>query len=201
MITVVDYGAYHAQAVAQALKRLTSDETVTVSTDPEVILQSDGVIVPGGGVCAVAMRGIQRNGLRDVLWQTSLRGVPLLGIGLGMHVLFSESEEHGLHRGLNLLPGCVEKLPVPHVGWNALAIAQAHPLLAGLAGQIVYFSHTYGATVANYDETLAIADDGGIVAAVGRHPVYGVQFHPEKSGAAGKRLLENFVSMCRKERK
>lgn len=170
-----------------------------------MILQSDGVILTGVGPFGDGMRRLRSERLDDTLWEVSFLGIPLLGIGLGMQLLMTESEEQGLHRGLNLIPGIVRRLPervkVPHVGWNDLVFVQPHLLCRGVSEGYVYFTHAYGVEVANEEDVLAVTDYGGSVAAViARHRVFGMQFHPEQSGPLGTVLLKNFVQLCEKER-
>jgi glutamine amidotransferase len=125
-------------------------------------------------------------------------GVPTLGICLGMHLIFSDSEEFGLHRGLNLIPGRVRRIPdsviVPHMGWNSLKLKREDPLLAGVApGSFVYFVHSYYAEPAATDVTLATTDHGiDFAAVVHKDNLWATQFHPEKSQKIGERLLDNF---------
>jgi glutamine amidotransferase len=125
-------------------------------------------------------------------------GVPTLGICLGMHLIFSESEEFGLHRGLNLIPGRVRRIPdpviVPHMGWNSLTLKKDDPLLTGIApGSFVYFVHSYYADPASADVTLATTDHGiDFAAIVHKDNLWATQFHPEKSQKVGERLLDNF---------
>lgn len=203
MITIVDYGMGNLHSVSKALDRLgcMSD----ISADPHTILHSDGVILPGVGAFGDAMLALRQGRLDETLWEVSRRGVPLLGICLGMQLLFTESEEHGLHRGLNLLPGFVSHLPpgvkIPHIGWNELSFAQPHPLFADVPQGYVYFVHSYHAQVDNIDDLLATTDYGGNIAAiVGRNRIFGMQFHPEKSGEIGIKLLKKFAAVCEKEK-
>lgn len=203
MITIVDYGMGHLHSVSKALERLQFD--TRVSADPQTLLNSDGVILPGVGAFGDAMLELRRNRLDETLWEVSMRGIPLLGICLGMQLLFTESEEHGLHRGLNLLPGTVRRLKpgvkIPHIGWNELTFVQPHTLFTGLSEGHVYFIHSYYVEIGNQEELLATTDYGGEVAAVvGRNRVFGMQFHPEKSGALGMTLLQKFAQLCQKEK-
>lgn len=202
MITVVDYGMGNPRSVQRAFLRL--GYRTGISDDPYTILRSDGVVLAGAGTFGTAMREITSRRLDDTLWEVALRGIPLLGIGLGMQLLFTESEEYGLHRGLNLLSGFVRHLPQgvkkPHSGWNDLSFVQPHPLAARLRHGYVFFMHAYYVEVANTDDLLATTDYGGHVAAiVGRNRVFGIQFRPEKSGELGSDLLRQFAALCVKE--
>lgn len=203
VITVVDYGMGHPDSVRRALERL--NFKVGISDDPYTILQSDGVVLAGVGAFGAAMHAISSRRLDETLWEVSLRGIPLLGIGLGMQLLFTESEEYGLHRGLNLLSGVVRRLPAgakkPHVGWNELTLVQPHPLVARLKHGHGYFMHACYVEVTNVDDLLATTDNGGNIAAIaGRNRVFGVQFRPEKSGQLGSDLLRQFAALCVKEK-
>ena len=155
-------------------------------------------MLPGDGAFGATMDEIEARGLVPLLREAVDRGTPLLGICIGMQVLFEESEEHGRHAGLGLLPGRVRRfdgaLPVPHMGWNALRARRAHPLLDGVAdGAHVYFVHSYYCDAPD-DVVIATSDYGRDFAAiVGRGNVLGLQFHPEKSQAIGLRLIANFV--------
>lgn len=203
MITIVDDGKGHSHSVQMTLNRLGCPNRV--SDDPEAVLQSDGVILPGVGAFGDAMSGLALGGLRDTMWEVAHRNIPLLGLGLGMQLLFTHSEENGLHRGLNLLPGHVRRLDtnrlkIPHMGWNELAVAQPHPLFVGLDSGFVYFAHTFHVETDNREDVLAWTDYGdNVTAMVGRNHVYGMQFHPGKSGALGLGLLHNFTKICGQE--
>jgi len=157
------------------------------------------LVLPGDGAFGATMDEIRGRGLADVLLRAAQAGTPLLGICIGMQVLFEESEEHGRHAGLGLLPGRVRRfpdhdLPVPHMGWNRLWQRRPHALLEGLAdGAHVYFVHSYFCDAVS-DVVIATARYGhDFPAIVGRGNVLGMQFHPEKSQAVGLRLVENFV--------
>lgn len=196
MIAIVDYGIGNLGSVTKAFRH--AGAATRLSADPEELARADALVLPGDGAFAATMDEIRRRGLLQPLRDAALRGRPLLGICIGMQVLFEESEEHGRHAGLGLLPGRVRRfageLRVPHMGWNALRRLQAHPLLQGIEeDSYVYFVHSYFCDAAP-DVTLASADYGGdFPAVVGRRDVLGVQFHPEKSQAVGLRMIANFV--------
>jgi glutamine amidotransferase len=146
------------------------------------------------------MQFLNDTGLGQVAVRYAASGKPLLGICLGMQLLFSSSEEHGQHEGLGLLPGRVVRIvgdfKVPHMGWNRLSFKQPSPLLAGLDEGHVYFVHSYKALPEREADLLADTDYyGQVTAVVGRDNVYGTQFHPEKSGELGMKLLENFLRL------
>jgi glutamine amidotransferase len=203
-IAIVDYGIGNLGSVAKAFRHLGAP--VTLSGDPEILRSASALVLPGDGAFGAAMEELDRRELLPVLHEAVRDGRPLLGICLGMQLLFEESEEHGRHRGLGLLPGRVRRLdpgvtlPVPHMGWNSLEKKQPHWLLAGVEeGAYVYFVHSY-CCHAEPESVLASADYGGEFAAiVARERVLGVQFHPEKSQRVGLKLLENFVGHCRNE--
>lgn len=202
MVVLIDYGSEHMPRICEVLEQLKVN--CRVSADPQTILEGDGVILPGGSVFGEVMRELRRIGLDDVIWELSLRGIPLLGIGLGMQLLFTESEEQGLHRGINLFPGTVRRLTqgvkVPHSGWREIRFLEPHGLFSGLTEGRVYFDHSYHVEVANREELLATVHYGSELAAiVGRGRVFGMQFHPEQSGSLGRKLLQNFTSICQKE--
>lgn len=162
-----------------------------------------GVVMPGVGAFGNAMFQLRSSGLIEVVRSAVKQEVPLLGICLGMQLLFSMSEEHGSHVGLGLLPGRIAKFggssKVPHMGWNSLTQVADHPLLTGVQlDDMVYFVHSYYAVLQESSSLLAAADYAGVVvpAVVGKGQVYGTQFHPEKSGVVGERILRNFAAMC-----
>lgn len=200
MIAIIDYGMGNLHSVSKAVERL-GYETVTTS-DPEQIMSADGAILPGVGAFGDAMQFLQETGLDEVTKRFAASGKPLLGICLGMQLLFSSSEEHGEHEGLGLLPGRVIRLEgdikIPHMGWNRLRFHQESPLFAGLAEGHAYFVHSFHALPEHQTDLLASTDYAGpVTAIVGRDNVYGAQFHPEKSGALGMQLLENFLRLSR----
>ncbi|WNQ11026.1 imidazole glycerol phosphate synthase subunit HisH [Paenibacillus aurantius] len=199
MIAIVDYGMGNLHSVSKAIERLGFEAEVT--SDPQAILGADGVILPGVGAFGDAMEQLQETGLGETVKQYAASGKPLLGICLGMQLLFTSSEEHGRHKGLDLLPGEVVRFQgdykVPHMGWNRLAFKGQSPLLAGLEEGHVYFVHSYHAKPAVASDLLAVTDYyQPVTAIVGRGNVFGMQFHPEKSGEVGMQLLGNFLNLC-----
>ena len=195
-VALVDYGAGNLRSVCSALARVGAEPVV--SATPEQVAEAPLALVAGVGNAGAAAARLEELGLADALRRRAEAGRPLLGICLGMQLLFEESEEGG--RGLGLLRGRVTRLRaarVPHMGWNALRVRAPSALLGGLDGEHVYFAHSYGCEPA---EQVAVADvdhDGTIVAAVERAPVAGVQFHPERSGPAGRRVLRNAIAWSR----
>jgi glutamine amidotransferase len=198
VIAIVDYGIGNLGSVTKAFRRVGAESQLTA--DPAALLAADALVLPGDGAFGATMDEIKGRGLLQPLLDAARSGTPLLGICIGMQVLFEESEEHGRHAGLGLLPGRVRRfeteLPVPHMGWNALRATRPHPLTADVAdGAYVYFVHSYFCD-APAEITLAVSDYGREFAAiVGRSNVLGVQFHPEKSQAVGLRMIESFVSL------
>lgn len=199
-VAIVDYGMGNLHSVSKAVERL--GYTSLVTSDAAEILAADSVILPGVGAFGDAMEHLRESGMDDVVRAAASAGQPVLGICLGMQLLFSSSEEHGEHKGLELLPGTVVRFAprdgykVPHMGWNKLSFRQPEsPLLAGLTEGHVYFVHSYHALAADGD-LLAVTDYGHpVTAIVGRDNVYGMQFHPEKSGELGIKLLGNFLQL------
>jgi imidazole glycerol-phosphate synthase subunit HisH len=195
MLALVDSGGANIASVRFALERLGLRSELTA--DPAVIRAAERVILPGVGSANEGMRKLQERGLVDCV-----RGLtqPVLGVCLGMQLLFESSEE-GPTQTLGLIPGCVERLPVspgisvPHMGWNTLLTGKGSPLLDGLGAEArFYFVHSYAGPVNAF--TVASCDHGTPFAAiVQRGNFSGVQFHPERSGAAGARLLKNFMEL------
>jgi glutamine amidotransferase len=196
VIAIVDYGIGNLGSVAKAFERCAGDCRLT--GDPEELRSARLLVLPGDGAIGAAMGELRTRGLLPAVLDAARAGTPLLGICLGMQLLFEESEEHGRHAGLGLLPGRVRRLPgplpVPHMGWNRLRPRHPHPLFDGIAsGAHVYFVHSYYCD-APEDVVLATTDYGfELPAVVGRGSVLGVQFHPEKSQRVGLRLLANLV--------
>ena len=194
-VVLVDYGAGNLRSVSAAFARAGA-ETV-VSTDPDVVRGAALAVIAGVGHVESAARGLEP--VAGALRERAGLGRPTLGICVGMQLLFEESDEGG--RGLGLLRGPVRKLTarrVPHMGWNALALRRPSVLLEGLDGADVYFAHSYAAEPS--DEDVSVADvehEGTVVAAVESGAVAGVQFHPERSAAAGARVLENALRWSR----
>jgi glutamine amidotransferase len=196
MIAIVDYGIGNLGSVTKGFRRAGAE--VELSGDPALLRRADALVLPGDGAFGAAMAEIEGRGLAGLLREAIARGTPLLGICVGMQLLFEESEEHGRHRGLGVLPGRVRRfdgeLPVPHMGWNTLRARRPHPLLEGIEdGAHVYFVHSYYCDAG--DEVVIASSDYGrdFPAIVGRGPVLGLQFHPEKSQAVGLKLAANFV--------
>jgi imidazole glycerol-phosphate synthase subunit HisH len=199
MIAVVDYGAGNLASVANALDRIGAP--VVVTHDPHEIRSASGVIVPGVGAAADTMSHLESLNLTDVIREVIQGGTPYLGICMGMQVLLTASYEGGEHLCLDVIPGAVrrlpEGLPIPHMGWNQVRQQGEHPLFAGIPDDTdFYFVHSYFIDPEDPAWTGGVTDYGeSFVSAVCRGSVMGTQFHPEKSGYWGLKLLENFVAI------
>ena len=201
MTVIVDYGVGNLFSLRSSLAVI-GEESV-ISSDKAVIERADRILLPGVGAFRDAMEKLRASGLVDTLRKAVSRGIPLLGICLGMQLLFDKSYEYGEHKGLGFLSGVVAPIPVkngikiPHMGWNSLAFGdRKHPLFRYLSeGDYVYFVHSYAA-VACDDSVIARTEYGSpVTAAVAKKNILGCQFHPEKSGEVGLRILKAFCEM------
>lgn len=196
-VAIADYGAGNLRSLSSALERAGVEPLVTV--DRRVVRDAPLALIAGVGHVESAAAGLARNGLDDALRERVEKGQPLAGICVGMQLLFGESEEGG--EGLGLLAGPVRRVRarrVPHMGWNTLAASRPSVVLDGLDGADVYFAHSYAVEPEDAQVVAATVDhDGPVVAAVESGPLAGVQFHPERSAAAGARILENLVRWSR----
>jgi len=203
-IAVVDHGMGNRRSVEKALERVGARALVT--SDHDALRAADGLVVPGVGAFAAAMRAMRERGLDEVVLERAAQRTPVLGVCLGMQLLFDSSTELGGDSGLGLLPGEVVSLrevaaaaqKVPHIGWNEVAFARASPLLDGLGERAAFYHvHSFVARPADEGDVLGRGDYGGPFASiVARGEVFGVQFHPEKSSTAGLALLANFTRVC-----
>jgi len=195
MIAIIDYGVGNLRSVEKGLEYVGARAIVT--QNPSDIEKADAIVLPGVGAFESGMEKIQP--LKGVILERVKEGTPLLGICLGMQMLFEESDEGGLHKGLGLVTGRVARftgvLKVPHMGWNSLSITKQHPIMQGIEeNSFVYFVHSYRADVS--EDTIASTEYGGaFTAVVANDNVVGTQFHPEKSGDIGLRMLKNFAGM------
>ena len=204
MIAIIDYGVGNLFSLCSSLKSIGAEAVVT--PDPAVIRAADRIILPGVGAFADAAAKLRATGLDQVLLEEAANGKKIMGICLGMQMLFEESHEYGIHKGLGLIPGRVvpmagyipEGLKIPHIGWNPLILKgeSKHPLLKYVnEGDCVYFVHSYFATDCN-DSVIATAEYGKeLTAAVAKGNVMGCQFHPEKSGKVGLSILKAFCEL------
>ncbi len=199
-IAVVDYGMGNLRSASKALEHVGAE--VALTADADRIRAADGIVLPGVGAFPEAMRRIRDLGLERPLAEAVEAGTPLLGICLGMQLLFDSSTENGGSRGLGLLPGAVEAidahgLKVPHMGWEPVRVERDSPIVAGIeTGEPFYFVHSFVARP-RPEHLIASGEHGERFAAVvGGERVFGTQFHPEKSSAAGLRMLGNFVSIA-----
>jgi imidazole glycerol-phosphate synthase subunit HisH len=198
MIAIVNYGLGNLHSVHKAVVKVGGEALVT--EDAADIRRADKVILPGVGAFADGMQGLAERALVEVVQETARSGKPLLGICLGMQLLFDESEELGVSQGLGLVPGKVrlfenQTVKVPQIGWNQLHFEKDSPLLEGLQpGDYVYFNHSYYCEPAERADTLISTEYGlRYASAVQRGNLSGVQFHPEKSQRVGLQILRNFV--------
>ena len=202
MIAILDYGVGNLFSLRSSFGVIGAEAVVTA--DPAVIRSAERMILPGVGAFADAARKLHDSGLDQVLKEEAAQGKPLMGICLGMQLLFERSFEYGEHEGLGLLKGEVrpiaEQIPqglkIPQMGWNGLIIKRQSPLLRYTReGDFVYFVHSYSA-VGCEDSLLATTEYGAeLTACVGKGNVFGCQFHPEKSGAVGLNILKAFCEM------
>lgn len=193
---MLDYGAGNLRSVQKALARAGAEAVVTASAEDAA--EADGLVVPGVGHFGQCVRRFRSAGLERLVRRWVAEQRPLLGVCVGMQILYGASEEEPAVAGLGLLPGRVRRLPaevtVPHMGWNTVVAARAEPLLEGVAGQQVYFVHSFYAEPDDDAHVVATCDYGpGFPCAVRVGSVTGTQFHPEKSADVGRRLLANFV--------
>lgn len=199
-LAIIDYGMGNLRNVQKAFTKLGISSIIT--NQAEVILKADAVILPGVGAIKDAMETLDQSGLSDTIRDCIKQGKPFLGICLGMQLLFEKSYENGIHKGLGILPGEIVKLDVPlkvpHIGWNTLEITKQEPLFHTIPQQsFVYFVHSYYLET-TADVVSAYTDYGKPIAIAVQHGnVYGVQFHPEKSGEVGLEILRNFATKVR----
>jgi glutamine amidotransferase len=200
-ICVLDYGMGNLRSVEKAIERVGSEAVVT--NDHEIATAADGLVLPGVGAFPRAIERIGELGLDRLVGERVAAGTPVLGICLGFQLLFESSTELGGAQGLGLIEGSVEGLEapglkVPHIGWEPIDWAKGSELTAGIGdGTPFYFVHSFTPRPADETDVLGWATHGERFAcAIARPPIYGVQFHPEKSSAAGLKLLANFAGIC-----
>lgn len=206
MIVIIDYDAGNIKSVEKALISL--GEKVTVSADPAVILNADGVILPGVGAFGEAMEKLHAFGLVDVIKEVAISGKPFLGICLGLQLLFDSSEESPGVEGLGILKGKIVRIPegeglkIPHIGWNSLNYPNNGRLFQSVAeGSYVYFVHSYYLQAEDEAIVTATTEYGvEIQASVEKDNIFACQFHPEKSSEVGLKLLENFIAITNQKK-
>ena len=199
MTVILDYGVGNLFSLSSSLAAIGEESEIT--SDPAVIAEADRIILPGVGAFKDAMEKLRSSGLIAPLKEAAARGIPILGICLGMQLLFDKSFEYGEHEGLGMISGEVRPIPaeglkIPHMGWNALSFGEnKHPLFAQLKeGDHVYFVHSYAAVKCE-QSVIALTEYGApVTAAVAKGNVMGCQFHPEKSGEVGLRILRAFCA-------
>jgi len=210
-VVVIDYGIGNLLSVQRGLEYCGADVKVTANKD--LIMAASRIVLPGVGAFSDGMDGLNSSGLNEVVCDFAAKGKPLLGICLGMQMLLDESEEFGLSRGLGLIPGRVIPIPslnidnkkqkIPHIGWSALTLPESREKWSGTLlnnitpGEVVYFVHSFMAETLTTEHRIANCLYGGIKisAVIGSGNVIGCQFHPEKSGKVGLKILKNFVNL------
>jgi imidazole glycerol-phosphate synthase subunit HisH len=196
MIAIIDYGVGNLRSVEKAFAKVGVPAQVT--SDPDTVRHAPGVVLPGVGAFADCMANLNEYGMVEVVKAIIAAGKPLLGICVGMQILFEASEENGYHVGLGILGGVVKKIPgklkVPQIGWNNLNFTKPSPLFTGIEdNSYVYFVHSYSAVPTDTGVVTATTQYGQeLTVAVQRGNIYAVQFHPEKSSEIGLEMLKNF---------
>lgn len=198
-VAVIDYGAGNVPSVERAVQKLGAEPCR--ATSPAHIAEAGAIILPGVGHYAALIRALDEQGLRSPLLEALSRGVPFLGICLGLQSLYESSEEAADLAGLGIFRGCVRSLPqnvkLPHMGWNRLRFAHTSPLLQGLTeADYFYFAHTFAAGTAGSEVVATCEHGSAFAAALQKDHLFAVQFHPEKSGQSGARLLRNFLELA-----
>jgi glutamine amidotransferase len=202
-VAVVDYGMGNRRSVQKALEHVGARAQIT--REHSTLREADGLVVPGVGAFPLAMRNLHALGLAGLIRDRAGEGTPLLGICLGMQLLFDRSEELELTDGLGLIPGAVTALRtggrrIPHIGWSEVRFERPSPLTAGLpaGGCAFYHVHSFAPRPRDSGDVVATSEYGETFATIAqREAVFGVQFHPEKSSGHGLRMLESFVALCR----
>lgn len=219
-VTMIDYGASNIRSAQKAFEYIGAD--VVLTEDPEVVRRAEKLVLPGVGAFGSGMAGLYQRHLPAAIHEAVQRGIPFLGICVGMQLMFTEGHEMGVHQGLDLLLGKVVRFPekavmrhpssvndqppttnhqplkIPHMGWNQLEPAWENPLLAGIkTGDYAYFVHSYYCDPVAATAVLAWTDYGfPFASVVAQDNLYGLQFHPEKSQSVGLRIIQNFVEMA-----
>jgi glutamine amidotransferase len=201
MIVVIDYNVGNVKSVCNAFRYIGCE--VELSCDPEVVKNASGIVLPGVAAFGYAVNAL--GSLAEVIKEVALNGKPLLGICVGYQMLFDTSTEYGKHNGLGLIAGNVVPIPagrvIPHMGWNLVQFPDGMDLFAGLGQEKhFYFAHSFYAEPTDKQVKIAYTDYGvELVASVQKENIYGTQFHPEKSGQTGLKVLQNFYDICKRE--
>ncbi|MCB0213428.1 MAG: imidazole glycerol phosphate synthase subunit HisH [Anaerolineae bacterium] len=200
-ITIIDYGVGNFRNVQKAFQVVGAEAEITDSV--EAVNQAEAIVLPGVGAFGDAIDNIRARNLEQPILDAVKAGKPMIGICVGLQLLFEESEEIGHHIGLGILPGKVIRFPeneltVPHMGWNQIEPEREHPLLNGIEpGDFAYFAHSYHAAPANREDIIACTEYGQLYPSiVGRDNVCAIQFHPEKSQQVGLQILKNFIEFA-----
>lgn len=199
MITVIDYHLNNLRSIQNTLQRLGHE--VCVTSNSEIVRSAEKLILPGVGAFPDAMQKLSKLSLTKAIIEKVSSGSPILGICLGMHLLFSESDEFGSHQGLELIEGKVRRLPggihIPHMGWNQLDLKRSNPIIEEIEdGSFVYFVHSYYATPTDETAVITTTDYGiDFPSTVALNNVWGTQFHPEKSQVVGEYILDRFARL------
>jgi len=200
VIAVIDYNVGNVKSVCNAFRHIGCQ--VELSCNPKIVEGADGLVLPGVAAFGYAMNAL--GPLAEQVKKAAISGKPLLGICVGFQMLFDESSEYGRHDGLGLVRGKVVPIPagrtIPHMGWNPVKMPEDMNLFSGLGGEKhFYFAHSFCAEVADEKARVAYSDYGfELAASVQKANIYGVQFHPEKSGKTGLKVLQNFAEICAK---
>jgi glutamine amidotransferase len=201
MIGIVDYGVGNRRSVEKAFEKVGAD--VVLTSDPDRLRSADGLVVPGVGAFPEGMRRLRASGLDEVVVERAGAGLPVIGLCLGMQLLFESSSEHEGATGLGLLPGRIVKLDprglkLPHIGWNTISWTRSSPLIEGLPDPAAFYHvHSYAPEPGDDDVVLGTGEYGSpFVSFVERDRIFGAQCHPEKSSTHGLQLLGNFVRIC-----
>ena len=202
MLAIIDYGVGNLFSLQCSLKKIGVEAVVT--KDAEVIRKADRIILPGVGAFGDAADKLRATGLVDVITEEAKNGKPFLGICLGMQLLFQKGYEYGEHDGLGFIDGQViplegeipAELNIPHMGWNKLDVCNDSPILEGIDKEFFYFVHSYHVVPDDEDIIAGTCDYGGdVVASLSQNNLFSTQFHPEKSGKAGLKILKNFTNL------